>query len=52
MKILKNKRIIETFNVHPEQGIVSMALGFVKEGYKLIKIDRKLDKCKVTYEKL
>jgi hypothetical protein len=47
----KPKTITKTYIVDPHQSAMALA-GCTVEGYRVLKIDRKGNRAKVTYEKL
>jgi len=50
---MKNKKILtEYFIIDPSRGAIAALSGLSKPGYRLFKIDRKFDKCKVTFLKI
>jgi hypothetical protein len=56
MKTKKNNSEItetsETFDCDPYQGVTAMVCTVRKEGYEVVKVDRKGTKATVTYRKI
>ncbi len=47
-----SETITETFDCDPHQGVAAMVVSVRKQGYRVIKLDRKNTKATVTYEKI
>jgi hypothetical protein len=53
---MKNKKnsleTVEKFDCDPYQGVAAMVCSVRKEGYEVVKVDRKGTKATVTYRKI